>query len=211
MANTTSSRKQIVTLVQLALFTAIIFVMAFTPLGYLRVATIDITFIMIPVIIGAIVIGPAAGAFLGGMFGITSFIQCFGISPFGMALFSINAVSTAVLCIIPRIAMGFLAGLIFRAVAKIDKTKLISFAVASLAGPLLNTTLFMTGLILMFGQTPFILDLQTALGTTSVFSFVIALVGFNGLLEAIVSFVVGTALAKVLVRFLPNDKKVESK
>jgi len=212
MANTISSRKQIVTLVQLALFTAIIFVMAFTPLGYLRVGAVQITFLMIPVIIGAIVIGPTGGAILGGMFGITSLIQCFGLDWFGTTLFSINALYTVILCIIPRIAMGLLAGLIFRVVSKVDKTKIISFAVASLTGPLLNTTFFMTGLIVMFGNTSFILGIQEELNTPSVISFIVAFVGFNGIIEAIVSFVMGSALSKVLVRFIPSgDKSSEKK
>ena len=52
-------------MVQLAILTAIIFLMGFTPIGFLHVGAVEITFIMIPVIIGAIVIGPGAGAFLG--------------------------------------------------------------------------------------------------------------------------------------------------
>ena len=46
------------------------------------------------VVIGAIILGPTAGAILGGVFGITSFIQCFGISAFGTLLFGINPVLT---------------------------------------------------------------------------------------------------------------------
>ena len=74
--------KRINKLVQLGLLTAIVILMAFTPLGYLRTAGLEITFIMIPVIVGAILLGPGAGALLGGVFGLTSFVQCFGMSPF---------------------------------------------------------------------------------------------------------------------------------
>ena len=81
-------------MVQLAILTAIILVMAFTPLGYLRVATMTITFLSIPVVIGAILIGPAAGAFLGFVFGLTSFIQCFGMDALGTALMTINVFYT---------------------------------------------------------------------------------------------------------------------
>ena len=92
-------------MVQLAILTAIILLMAFTPIGYLHFGIIEITLIMIPVIIGAIVLGPGAGAFLGGMFGLTSFIQCFGMSGFGAALLSIQPVLTFLVCMIPRILM----------------------------------------------------------------------------------------------------------
>ena len=56
-------------LVYMAILIAIILVMAFTPLGYLKTAGIEITFIQVPVIVGAILMGPAAGAILGGCSG----------------------------------------------------------------------------------------------------------------------------------------------
>ena len=66
-------------LVEMALLVAIILLMAFTPIGYIKTAGLEITLIVIPVAVGAVTLGPAAGAILGGVFGITSFIQCFGM------------------------------------------------------------------------------------------------------------------------------------
>ena len=77
-------------LVQMSILIAIMLILAFTPLGYLKVGAIDITFMTIPVVVGAILLGPASGAVLGGVFGLTSFIQCFGMSTFGEALLNIN-------------------------------------------------------------------------------------------------------------------------
>ena len=73
-------------LVEMALLVAIILIMAFTPIGYIRTAGLEITLIVVPVAVGAVTLGPAAGAILGGVFGVTSFIQCFGMSPFGAAV-----------------------------------------------------------------------------------------------------------------------------
>ena len=56
-----------------AILMAIILVMSFTPLGYLRVGPVAITFLTIPVVIGAVLLGPWYGAFLGAVFGATSF------------------------------------------------------------------------------------------------------------------------------------------
>ena len=69
-----------------AAFLALIIVMSFTPIGYLKVGVIEITFLVLPVVLGAITVGTGAGVFLGVAFGATSFIQCFGMSPFGAAL-----------------------------------------------------------------------------------------------------------------------------
>lgn len=185
-------------MVQLALFIAIIVLMAFTPIGYIKTFGLEITLIVIPVTVGAIILGPTSGAILGGVFGITSFIQCFGMSAFGAALLGINPLGTLIVCLVPRVLMGWLTGLIFRALRKIDKNKVFSYAVASLAGPLLNTVLFMTTLMLFFYNTDYIQGIAQSLGTHSVIALVVAMVSTNGLIEAGVNFIVGTAVAKAL-------------
>jgi uncharacterized membrane protein len=185
-------------MVQLALFTAIIILMAFTPIGYIKTPGLEITLIVVPVAVGAIVMGPVSGAILGGVFGITSFIQCFGMSAFGAMLLGINPVGTFIVCIVPRVLMGWLTGLIFIALKKWDKTKAVSYAVASLAGPLLNTLFFMSTLILFFYKTEFIQGIASSMGTNNVFAFIGAFVGVNGLIEAGVCFVLGTAISKAL-------------
>ncbi len=194
MSTTTNFRT--LRMVQLALFVAIIILMAFTPIGYIKTIGVEITLIVVPVTVGAIVLGPAGGAILGGVFGITSFIQCFGMSPFGAALLDISPVSTFVLCMVPRILMGWLTGLIFRAAKKININ--LSYAIASLIGPLLNTVLFMITLILFFYRTEFIQGFVEQSGTDNIFAFFIAFVGINGLVEAIACFILGTAVAKAI-------------
>ena len=78
MSKTTNKARmqKTVRLVELALLTAIIAVMTFTPIGYLKLGPLELTLIVVPVIIGAVTLGPAAGAFLGLVFGASSFIQC---------------------------------------------------------------------------------------------------------------------------------------
>ena len=197
MSNTVGHAK-VVRMTQLAILVAVMLLFAFTPLGYLKTAGVEISFMMIPVVIGAIVIGPGAGAALGAVFGITSFIQCFGMSLFGGPLLAINPFYTFLTCMIPRILAGWLPGLIFRALNKIDKTRLLSFGAASLSGALLNTILFIAMLLLLFGNTEYILSLQ---GDLSVLAFAVAFVGFNSVLEAAFCLVAGTAVSKALMHF----------
>ena len=191
-------------LVQMAILIAIMLIMAFTPLGYLKVGMIEISFMTIPVVIGAILLGPAAGATFGGVFGLTSFIQCFGMSAFGAALLSINPVLTFLVCMVPRILMGYLTGVIFQVLHRTDKTKILSFAVSSLSGAVLNTIFFVGLLMLLFGSSDYIMGMR---GGMSLLSFLAAFVGVNGVVEAIVAFILGTAISKALVQFLPKDKQ----
>ena len=87
-------------MVQLAILTAIVVIFAFTPIGYLKTPAVEITFLCIPVAVGAIVLGPVPGMILGAVFGITSFLQAaLGMSTFGATLFAINPVFTALLCL----------------------------------------------------------------------------------------------------------------
>ena len=181
-------------MVQTAILSAIVIVMAFTPLGYLKTAGIEITFMTIPVIVGAIIVGPSCGAALGAVFGLTSFLQCFGISPFGAALLGIDPILTFLLCMVPRVLMGWLVGLIFRALSRFKGTKKFwSYAVGSLSGALLNTVLFVGLLLLFFGSSDYIRGFGD-----SILAILGVLVGLNAAIEAVVGAVVGTAVTKAL-------------
>lgn len=193
-----------------SLLTAIIVLMGFTPLGYIKVGVIEVTFLMIPVVIGAVVLGPVWGMFLGFVFGMTSFMQCFGYSAFGTVLLSVNPIGTFITCVIPRTLMGFLAGIVFILLSRIDKTKIVSFIVTSVSGALLNTVLFVSSFLIFFRSA----NLETFslnLAQMSITDVILVLVTFNSILEIIVCGVFGTALSKVLVRFVPSDISIKTK
>ena len=63
----------------LGLMAGILFLMAYTPLGYLNIGPLAVTFNVIPVAVCAIVLGPTGGAIAGAVFGLTSFMQAMGI------------------------------------------------------------------------------------------------------------------------------------
>lgn len=184
-------------LVQLAVLTALLLLLEITGLGYIKTPALEFTVMQVPVILGAIILGPGAGALLGGVFGLTSFWECFGKSAFGMQLLAINPWATAVVCIVPRLLMGLCCGLIFRALAAKPR-KLLPFAAASLSGALLNTVFFMSALLLFFGATPYLVGLRASLGGKSILGFAAAMVGVQGVLEAVICGVLGTAIAKAV-------------
>ncbi len=116
----------------LGLMIAILLLMAYTPLGYLNIGPLAITFNMIPVAISAIVLGPVGGAIAGAVFGITSFLQCIGIggtSAMGAMLFSINPILAFIQRFIPRLLDGLLLGYIFQGLRKKTKNIYASCAV----------------------------------------------------------------------------------
>ena len=185
-------------LAQLALLVAVVLVMAYTPLGYLRTLGLEISFLMIPVTIGTIVLGPVEGAILGLVFGLTSFATCFGSSPFGATLLAVNPVFTFITCVVARVLAGYLAGIVFKIVKKFK----YSYEIACLAGPLLNTLFFMGCLVLFFYNTEFIQNLATSLGAANPFTFVILFVGLQGLVEAIACFIIATIISRNVHKFI---------
>ena len=100
-------------LTQLALLAAILLVMNYTPLGYLQLGPLSASLLTVPVAIGAMTMGPLAGAILGGIFGATSFIQMVeGKSAMGAALFSVNPFGAFVVSFVARVLEGLCAALI---------------------------------------------------------------------------------------------------
>lgn len=198
---TMNRNSRTVKLVEMALLVAIILILAFTPLGYIKTLGLEITLIVVPVTIGAIILGPLGGAVLGAVFGITSFIQCFGMSPFGAVLLGINPFGTFVVCVVSRILMGWLTGLIYKGLSKFPKMKNWKILIANLAGPILNTFFFMSTLVIFFFSSDYI---QSLAGGLNPFRFVIAFVGVNGLVEAAACFVVGSAITKALQVAMKN-------
>ncbi|MDO5381320.1 MAG: ECF transporter S component [Eubacteriales bacterium] len=207
MSNTTtvSTKKQFNTkyMVQLAVMVAIIFIMSFTPLGYIQLPAIKITFLTVPVAVGAILLGPAGGAVCGLAFGLTSFYQCFGMSPLGTLLLSISPFGTFVTAVVTRVIEGFLTGLIFKALHNLPKVSKISYYVASLSCPILNTVLYMGSLVLFFYHAEPIRALAPQAANPLI--FIVTVVGIQAVIEAVVCFIVASIISRTLYAVLKKD------
>ena len=108
-------------LTMLGLMAAVLLLMAYTPLGYLNIGPLAISFNVIPVAISAVVLGPTGGAIAGAIFGLTSFGQCIGLggtSAMGAMLFSINPVLAFIQRFVPRLLDGICLGYIYKAMRK---------------------------------------------------------------------------------------------
>ena len=194
MAN---NKNKTTNLVLLGLLTAILFVMSYTPLGYLRLGGIEITFNVIPVAIAAIALGTTGGMTVGAVFGLTSFLQCVqGASAFGATLLGINPVYTAILCFVPRILAGLISGLVHKPLAKKIGKKVPCFITGFLSA-FLNTLFFMTVLILLFGQTDYIMGMRDG---RNLIMFVCWFVGINAVFEILASTLITGAVGNALYK-----------
>ncbi len=128
----------------LGMLTAVTLIMGFTPIGYIPVGPLKLTFMTIPVIIAAALFGPRGGAVIGGMFGLTSFIQAAtGASLLTGALFQLQPVLTFLLCVVPRVLEGWLSGLLFKGLSAVRKKPAFSYITGGASvGFLAGTALF---------------------------------------------------------------------
>lgn len=199
------NNKRLLYLTELAVLIAILLILEITGLGMFKTFGLELTILQIPVIIGAIVLGPSGGAAMGAVFGLISYWECFGKSSFGVTLMSINPLLTFIVCVPTRILMGWLCGLIFKGMhSRLAQTKanFVSYITASLSGALLNTAFFMSALCLCFYHTEFIQDFVELLGSTNVFMFIVLFVGVQGLVEALLCASVGSVVSKGVRRGL---------
>lgn len=200
--NSRASGKTTLMLVQLGLLTAIIFLFELTGIGYIQLTALSVTIMMIPVAIGAITMGKTAGAVLGLMFGVTSMMQCFGKNPLGVLILSINPFYTVVLNVGVRVLVGFLTAVIFRALIRVDKTRVWSFAASALAASLMNTALYLTTLVVLFGGEPQVQEALGGAGGMVLLGALFATSAVSAIAEAAVCMAVGGTVAMALARQL---------
>lgn len=187
-------------LVEMALFTAIIVILAFTPLGYIPLGIITPTTVHIPVIIAGVVLGWKKGAFAGFIFGLTSFLRASFLAPAVMSfLFSPfypgGNFWSLVICFIPRILIGICAYFVFAGLMKVIKKRSVSIAVAGFVGSMVNTVLVMGMAYLFFAQE---YAEAAKVNITAVKAAIMAVVIGNGIPEAIVAGLISTAVCSAL-------------
>jgi len=193
-------------LVIFSIFSAIIFLLAFTPFGFIRLPFINATIIHIPVIIGAIILGPKMGAGLGFMFGATSLIintmtpglSSFVFSPFvpvpGLESGSLLALA---ICFVPRILVGIVPWLVYRLGQRLlpERLNVFSLTFAGVLGSLTNTLLVMHLIYFLFKDS---YANVRDVAPSAVYSVITGIIVVNGIPEAIVAGLLTAAVCKAL-------------
>ncbi len=205
---TADNRQNTRSMVQTAIFGAIIIIMAFTPfLGYIPLGFTRATIIHIPVILASLLLGPKKGASLGFLFGLTSFINntmnptitSFVFTPFyNLGEFE-GGFGSIIICFLPRILVGVLPYYIYKLIKKIDKKPVSSWGliISGVAGSMVNTLLVMNLIYMFFRE-----DYAAANGVTVkvVYGFILSIITINGVPEAIVAGVLVFFIGRILMK-----------
>lgn len=200
--NKASSHDKIQRMAGMSIFIAIVVVLTIL-CTFVRFGPFSITLALAPIIIGAALYGPGAGAILGGVFGFVVLLT--GV--FGwdggtvMYLMSLNALGCVLICIGKGAAAGWISGLVYRLIAK--KNIHLGVVVAAIVCPIVNTGIFIIGMMLFYMST-----LESWAGGQAVIYYAIfGLTGVNFLVELAVNLVLSSGITSI-IRYGQGRRKV---
>ena len=166
-----------------------------------RLGGTPLSLVLIPVVLGAVMLGPLAGTLLGFIFGVV--VAVCGVTGFDgwtFLLFTEQPVLTVLLCLVKGTAAGAAAGLLNKLIAR--KNRYAGVIVASLAAPVVNTGIFVAGAFLMSGAIESVMAATNVeAGTSLVYYVIIGLAGVNFLIEFAINAVASPAIYRVAELF----------
>lgn len=196
----------------LAMFAAVLVVMGMTGLGFIPLPVIKATTMHIPVILGAVLLGPTAGGVLGGVFGLCSIyanttspgLLSFAFSPFMSQDGLVGAGKSLWIGLGCRILFGIIAGWLWKLFVKVLKKDYIALPVTAAVATLCHTVLVMGSIYLLLAR-------QYAeaknVAVSAVFGLVMGTVTASGIPEAIAAAVLVTVIGKALIQIMKRMKK----
>lgn len=201
----TKTKKDTRWTVSVALMMAIIILLANTPLGMIQLPIIKATTVHIPVIIGAIVLGPMAGAILGATFGVCSLISnttaptllSFAFSPFLSTTGLPGCVKALWISIGCRIMIGVVAGWLWILFKKIKCNQNIALVVTGFVGSMTNTIFVMGSIYLLLAKQ---YAEAKEVAVSAVFGLIMGTVTASGIPEAIAAAILVFAIGKVVIK-----------
>ena len=200
-------RKDTRWLTSVALMAAIVILLADTPLGMIQLPVIKATTVPIPVILGAVLLGPMAGAVLGGVFGICSLISnttaptllSFAFSPFMSTTGLAGAIKAVWISVGCRVMIGVGSGWLWILLRKLKVNTSIALPITGFAGSMLNT-------ILVMGSIYFLLAAEYAgarnVAVDAVWGLILGTVTASGIPEALAGAVLTGFIGKVMLKVL---------
>ncbi len=196
----------------LAMFCGVLLVMGMTGLGFVPLPIIKATTMHIPVILGAILLGPGAGGVLGGVFGLCSIwantatpgLLSFAFSPFMTTEGLPGVVKSLWIALGCRILFGVIAGWLWKIVKKVAKQDYIALPVTAVISTLCHTMLVMGSIYFLLAQQ-YAQAKNVAVG--AVFGLVMGTVTASGIPEAIVAAILVTVIGKALLHLWVRMQK----
>jgi uncharacterized membrane protein len=182
-------KDKLVSTIMLALLTALVAVLAYYG-GFIKIGGLaSISLTLIPVIIGATLFGPLAGAWLGAVAGVIFFA-----TPDAAFWFGLSLPGTLITVMVKGILSGLCAGLVYKLLVKINQY--LAVLVSAVVCTVVNTGIFLIGSLVFFSDT--VSAGATAEGISIGMYLIVFFVGLNFVFELIANVVVCPAIVRIL-------------
>ena len=159
--------------------------------GYFKIGATSLSFVLVPIVLGGLLVGVWAGGLIGLLFGLITLVYGItGADAFTGYLFAAHPVLTSVICLGKGLFAGLAAGGIYKLVSA--KNRLAAVFVASATAPIVNTGLFILGAFCMMGTISELAD-----GQSVVYFLFIVCAGVNFLIEVAINLICAPALYTV--------------
>lgn len=199
-------------LVSLAMMCAVLLVLGMTGIGFIQLPVIKATTMHIPVILGAILLGPGAGAVLGGVFGLCSIwanttapgLLSFAFSPFMTTEGLPGVLKSLWIALGCRILLGALAGWFWKLFKKVLKKDYVALPVTAALASVCHTILVMGSIYILLAQQ--YADAKNV-AASAVFDLVLGTIVASGIPEAIAAAILVTGIGKALLNISKRIKK----
>lgn len=196
----------------LAMLCGVLTVMGMTGIGFIPLPVIKATTMHIPVILGAVLLGPKAGGILGAVFGLCSIwantttpnLLSFAFSPFMSNEGLIGAAKSIWIALGCRILFGVIAGWLWMFAKKLMKKDYIALPVTAALATVCHTLLVMSSIYILLAQQ---YAAAKNVGITAVFGLIMGTVTASGIPEAIVAAILVTVIGRALIRLMSRMKK----
>ncbi len=178
----------------LAALVAVLQVLAYT----IKLGPFNMSFVLVPVVIGGVLLGPGAGGFLGGVFGAVVAIACVtGMDGGGFILFSANPFLCILLCLVKGIAAGYISALVYRILSRKIKFHMLATMFSTILAPVVNTGLFCIGMALFFYDTL----VEWAGGSGVIYYMFTGLIGINFVIELLLNIILCPIISEAILRY----------
>lgn len=159
---------------------------------------LTLSLVLVPLVVGAVLYGPAAGALLGGIFGVvvTILVITGRAGALSTMMWVANPFVTAFVCVLKGVAAGWIAGLV---AAAFKKRRMVGIVLAAMAAPIVNTGIFVLGMLTVFRGVMMEFAASIGMGGTSAVYFaLVILVGVNFIVEFAANLILAPTIAAIV-------------
>lgn len=186
--NTEKTRR----MVGLSILTALVIVLQFIA-EYIKISGVPITLTLVPIVVGSALYGVRGGAWLGGVFGVVVWLMSIaGIDGTGATLWALNPFATTLICVGKGLLAGLAAAVAYKLVSK--KSGIGGVFAAAIVSPVVNTGLFIAGVLVFFRST---LEVWAG-GANLVYFIIFGLCGINFLIEMALNLVLSSIIERII-------------